>query len=157
MRSRPGLVVPIRDRRKKRRILTLKNFGQAILAFAILFLGLLGLTLVSDLRHPKSGDYGRLFGKQVSSQTEVTPQKPEIIREAPISDDTAADPMLLSAAAREQYLGVNGPLQPVVATAAGEPAPHADGSSVNGPNGVTIVRRGTQQPQATLSGGIFRQ
>jgi len=152
MRSRPDLVVPIRDRRKHRRILTLKNFRKVALGVAIFFLG---VTIQSDLRHSNSSDYGRLFGKQVSGQTAVAAKKVDVVRETPVPDQTAVDPLLLSAAVREQYLGVNA--EPALSrfAPAGEPAPLGV-ATVNGPNGVTIVR-GEAQKRPTLSGGIFRQ
>lgn len=154
MRSRPDLIVPIRDRRKHRRILTLKNFCKVALGVAIFFLG---VTIQSDLRHSHSDHYGRLFGKQVSGQSGVAAKKVDVVREAPVPDQTAVDPLLLSSAVREQYLGVNGPMQPVnVDPALSRFAPAADLSMVNGPNGVTMVR-GEAQKRPTLSGGIFRQ
>jgi hypothetical protein len=159
MRSRPSLVVPIRDRRQRRRILTLKNFRKFVLGVAIFFLG---VTIQSDLRHPPSGSYGRLFSKQVFSQADAPRQKVEVVREAPVIDQTAADPLLLAPAAREQYLGVNGPLQranvePALSrfAPAGEPALR-DLAIVGGPDGVAIVR-GEATKRPTLSGGIFRQ
>jgi hypothetical protein len=153
MRRRPDLIIPIRDRRQRRRILTLKNFRWVLLAFIFFFLG---VTIQSDLRHSETnGDYGRIFGKQVSSQVVITPKNPDVVTETTIQDQTGADPLLLSAAARGQYLGVN--VDPALSriAPAGEPAPHSE-NVVSGPNGVTIVR-GQTEHQQTLSGGIFRQ
>ena len=147
MRQRPILIVPIRDRRKRRRILTLKNFRWVLIAFVSFFLG---VTIQSDLRHPSGSDYGRLFGKQVSSQLVITPKNSDVVTEKPIEDQTAADPLLLSAAAREQYLGVTA-RAPELA-----PALPSGANVVSGPNGVTIVRGKTEE-HPTLSGGIFRQ
>ena len=155
MRSKPGLIVPIRDRRAHKRILTLRNLRNASIVIAVLFLA---VTIQSDLRHPKSGEYGRLFSKQVPGQNEIARTRQDVIREAPVPDQTAADPLLLAPAAREQYLGVDGNAAP-----AGEPAlrqepAHSDLAIVSGPNGVTITRgKPQQQQQPTLSGGIFRQ
>ena len=151
MRHRPDLIVPIRDRRQRRRILTLKNFRWVFLVIISFFLG---ITIQSDLRHPAGSGYGRLFGKQVSGQIAVTPKKPDVITESAIEDQKAADPLLLSAAAREQYLGVTTSAQQLTPPPAAAPASGTD--VVNGPNGVTIVRGKTEQ-QPTLSGGIFRQ
>ena len=143
MSHRPDLIVPIRDRRKRRRILTLKNFRKAILVIAIFFLG---VTIQSDLRHGPADEYGRLFRKQVSGQVTVAPKNYPMVREAPIEDQTAADPLLVSAAARGQYL-----------LATPQEAPRSDVAVVGGPNGITIVRGRTEQQHPTLSGGIFRQ
>jgi hypothetical protein len=142
-----SLIVPIRDRRRRRRILTLKNFGRVLLGVTIFFAG---LTIQSDFRHPQSAtQYGRLFGKQVSGQTVVEPKKPDVITVTPIEDQTAADPLLVRAAARGQLL-----LDQTSTT-----APQTNANSVTGPGGVVIERSGTpiDQRHPTLSGGIFRQ
>jgi len=154
VRNRPDLIVPIRDRRRRKRVLTLKNFRNFALGIAVL---LLAVTIQSDLRHLKPGQYGRLFSKQVPSQPEIAPRKIEVVREAPpVPDQTAADPLLLASAAREQYLGVNTPpALPNVAPPIAVPA-SSDVAIVSGPNGVTIVR-GEAKRQPALSGGIFRQ
>jgi len=164
MKTRPDLVVPVRDRRSRKRVLTLKNFGYAAIGIVVVFAA---VTIQSDLRHTKGGSYGRLFGKQVSGQPDVVPQKVDIVREAPVSDETSADPLLLAPAAREQYLGVNSsnmpqpqPPQPVVSSSVMTPQPLATAqgavSIVGGPEGVTITKDQAKQ-RPTLSGGIFRQ
>ena len=164
MKTRPDLVVPIRDRRSRKRVLTLKNSGYAAIALVVIFAA---LTLQSDLRKSKGDGYGRLFGKQVSGQPDVVPQKVEVVTEAPVPDETSADPLLLAPAAREQYLGVNSSNmpqpqtpQPIVSSSvmASQPVATTQGavSIVGGPEGVTITKaQATQRP--TLSGGIFRQ
>src|SRR5439155_7165839 len=83
MRHGPDLIVPIGDRRKRRRILTLKTLGKTILVIAIFFLG---VTIQSDLRHGPADEYGRLFRKQVSGQVTVAPKNYPMVREAPIED-----------------------------------------------------------------------
>jgi hypothetical protein len=159
MKQRPNLMVPIRDRRQRKRILTLKNFGKFALMMAIV---LLGITIVLHLDQKANGDYGRLFGKQVPRQTEIARRPVDVIREAPpVVDQTAADPMLVAPAAREQYLGVDSANRPVVTsgvmTAQPLDAPRGTGTSiVGGPEGVAVVKGGTPQRPA-LSGGIFRQ
>ena len=161
MKTRPDLIVPIRDRRSRKRVLTLKNFGYAAIALVVM---LAALTIQSDLRHTKGDQYGRLFGTQVSGQPEVVPQKVDVVREAPVPDETSADPLLIAPAAREQYLGVNSSNmpqpQPVVSSSVmtPQPVPTAQGAVqiVGGPGGVTITK-GQPTPRPTLSGGIFRQ
>ena len=141
--GRPDLIVPIRDRRKRRRILTLKNLGWVAIIFAAFFVG---ITIESNLRRRSTTDaYGRLFGKQVSSQTTITPKKYEAVTEAPVVDQTAADPLLVDAMRREQYLQVQ--------TATTPPA----SDTVSGPNGITIITGRPQPSRPLLSGGIFRQ
>ena len=159
MSRRPDLIIPIRDRRQRRRILTLKNFYKAAIVAIVLFAG---LTIYFDIRHPRSnGDYGRLFGKQVSGQVpQVTKPPVDVVKEAPVPDQTAADPLLVAAQAREQYLG-NPTLTPVPVVAntmTMPPATTSDGTAVvvGGPNGVTIVK-GKTNTKPTLQGGIFKQ
>ncbi|HYS53316.1 MAG TPA: hypothetical protein VER58_06080 [Thermoanaerobaculia bacterium] len=162
MKQRPDLIVPIRDRRRRKRILTLKNFRYVAIAMAVLFVA---LTIQSDLRHHKADGYGRLFDKQVSGQPAVVPQKVDVVHEAPVPDQTAADALLIAPAAREQYLGIDSTNMPRPVTKvdpalsriapAGEPAPH-NVTIVGGPEGVTITQANTT-PRPTLSGGIFRQ
>ncbi len=161
MKPRPHLIVPIRDRRTRKRFLTLKNFGYAAIAIVVVFAA---LTIQSDLRHTKGDGYGRLLGKQVSGQPEVVPQKVDIIREAPVPEETSADPLLIAPAARAQYLGVessNMPHPPVVSSSVIPPAQpvvtqQGAVSIVGGPEGVTLSNsQAIQRP--TLSGGIFRK
>ncbi|SRR6266550_4110382 len=147
MRNRPDLIVPIRDRRQRRRILTLKNLGKVAIGMLIFFAG---LTMQSNYRKTDTnGDYGRLLGKQVSSHVSIEPRKPDIVT-VPIQDQTAADPLLVAPAAREQWLGVNGSTTATVAQ-------QTDSSAVAGPSGIVIVRGKIDQQHPTLSGGIFRQ
>lgn len=163
MKTRPDLIIPIRDRRSRKRVLTLRNFAYAAIAIVVLFAA---VTIQSDLRHSKGDSYGRLFGTQVSGQPDVVPQKVEVVREAPVPDETSADPLLIAPAAREQYLGVdstNMPQpapQPIVSSSVmtSQPVATTQGAVqiVGGPEGVTIAK-GQAAPRPTLSGGIFRQ
>jgi hypothetical protein len=141
--SKPELIVPIRDRRRHPRILTLKNFG---IAMGVLVAFFIGLTVESNVRHPKADEnYGRLFGKQVSSQTAVATPQYDAVKEAPVNDQTAADPLLVDAQRREQWLSV----QPVPATTTTvDPQTNT---------GIVITQTAPQQSQPLLSGGIFRQ
>jgi hypothetical protein len=155
MRQRPDLIVPIRDRRAQRRILTWKHIRWALLAMIILFVG---VTVASDLRRTSTGDYGRLFGKQIPGQPEVVTRTVDVVREAPVPDQTAADPLLVAPAAREQYLGVTDSApQPAVSEANVTPPLQGHAATIiGGPEGVTIVH-GEAPRKPVLSGGIFRQ
>jgi len=135
------LVVPIRDRRQHRRVLTLKNLWKVLIGLAIFFAG---ITIESNLRRPaKTDDYGRLLGKQVHGQQVVEPRKADIVV-APIEDQTAADPLLVAAQRREQWLGTD--TTTTITTATTTQAP-----------GIVINRQDPQPSQPLLSGGIFRQ
>ena len=160
MTRQTELIVPIRDRRRGKRILTLKNLRNVTLVAVALFVA---LTVVSEVRKPKlEGNYGRLFGEQVAVPTPEVQRTPQIVTEGPIADQDHADPMLLAPAAREQYLGVEpntaSALNPAVPVESAEPTPvvgeHV--SVVGDANGVSIVKTDTQQ-RGVLGGGIFKQ
>jgi hypothetical protein len=156
--SRPDLVVPIHDRRQHRRILTLRNFGYAVVVFVAIFAA---ITIEANLRGRKQAeDFGRFYGRQIHS-TATVDKKLEIVREAPISDQTAADPMLVVPAARAQILrddpqpasSPSSAARPPVSTAAtgvvsGAPV------IVGGPEGVALVQQNRKQP--ILHGGFGR-
>ncbi|HEV7919600.1 MAG TPA: hypothetical protein VGR02_02300 [Thermoanaerobaculia bacterium] len=167
MRHKTDLIVPIRDRRRGRRILTLRNFGIALGVAVLLFVV---LTVASEFRHPKEGEYGRLVAGEVP-KTELQPQTREIVSEAPVPDETAADPMLITSQARAQYLGVDktrgpapaGPdgLKPVPTSPAQPVAPilrreHGKVAIVGDSTGVTMVTQ-TAGQEHKLTGGYFRE
>ncbi len=149
-RTRPDLIVPIRDRRQRRRILTLKNFGYALLVLVGIFAA---ITIEANLRGRKpADDFGRLYSRQIESTTAV-PKKPEIVQEAPVPDQSAPDPMLVDAMRREQLLRVE------AGSSTGRPVerPASKGNEVaivGGPEGVNIVQRDRAQP--VLRGGFGR-
>ena len=152
-RSKPDLIVPIRDRRQHKRYLTLSNFGWSLLAAMILFLG---ITIRSEMRGTGPTSYGRLVERELP-QVE---QKPvEVVREAPIAtEQTHADPTLIEPMAREQWLRAQDP-QPVVVdmshrAAAAVATGETDVAIVGGPEGVKIVQREKRKP--VLSGGFGR-
>jgi len=156
MHRRRDLIVPVRDRRQRKRYLTLKNFGWATLACAVAFTA---ITIRSELRGT-SADYGRLFERQIDVPVK---QKPvEIVREEvsePVPDQTHADPMLVEPMARAQWLYGDDPLAPQPV----QPADRAEASVVagqtrvaivGGPEGVTVVR--TERRAPVLAGGFGR-
>ena len=97
-RNRPDLIVPIHDRRQRRRYLTLKNFGWTTLAAGVLFVG---ISIYSEMRSTGPTNYGRLVAKEMPH---VEQRPVEVVTETPTVDQeqTHADPMLVQAAAREQ-------------------------------------------------------
>jgi hypothetical protein len=165
-RRKPDLIVPIRDRRQRKRYLTLKNFGKLMLALLAVFTV---ITVRSEMRDPDHASYGRLVNRELPSP--VQPKPVEVVHEqAPAVDDsTRADPMLTTPAAREQYLHagtnvVGGPLAaplPAPALASVEPLPRAEASVatgqtrvaiVGGIDGVQVVHQTRRRP--VLSGGF---
>ena len=163
------LIVPIRDRRQSRRIVTLKNSSRVAIALVVLFAG---LTIHSEMRKNDGAGYGRLFGKQVKVQEQIAKPKYDVVKEAPVADQTAPDPYLIEPAARAQRLGIGlDPIAPVTTAAA--PATNVDDfgrpqtpvvqsaagsgvSIVGGSDGVTIVKGGDAR-RPTLAGGIFKK
>src|SRR5829696_2558563 len=102
MSHRPDLIVPIHDRRKRKRILTLKNFG---IFMAVLVVAFIAISIRSELRGLAPGDYGRLFRREVPPPVEAKPM--EVVREeepAAVDDQSHADPMLVQPMARAQWL-----------------------------------------------------
>jgi hypothetical protein len=161
---RPDLIVPIRDRRQGKRYLTLKNFGIVLLVLLVLFVI---VSVRSEMRDPDQGKYGRLVNRELPSP--VRPQPLEVVSEQkPVDDNTHADPMLTTPAAREQYLhaATNMPdatAAPVtVAAATIEPLPRAEASVATGQTRVAIVGGGTDgvkivqqtRRRPVLSGGF---
>lgn len=155
------LIVPVHDRRQRKRILTLKNFGRFAIALAVVFAG---LTIQSEMRRgPSDGNYGRLFGKQVARQDEVAKPKFDVVKEAPVGDQTAADPTLLQPGVKAQQYGIGVDLTPTpvpppstTTVTTQRPEPIGPGVTiVGGSDGVTIVKNGTQQ-RPVLSGGVFK-
>ena len=153
--QRPDLIVPIRDRRQRKRYLTVRNFGYALIAAAILFLG---ITIRSEMRGAGPADYGRLVERELPKKVEQ--KSVDVVREAPTVDaeQTHADPMLTEPMARERWLhaepapvAVEVPARAAAAMATGE----TDVVIVGGPEGVKIVQRERRRP--TLSGGFGRQ
>ena len=154
LRRRPDLIVPIRDRRQRRRFLTLKNFGWTTLAGVLIFIG---ISIRSEMRGPTPHGYGGLFDRAVD--TEVVRKPVDVVQEAePVADANAADPLLVAPAARAQVMK-----DEVVATATVAPAPTAaavtkgsgDVTIVGGPKGLTVVRKERRKP--VLTGGFGRQ
>jgi hypothetical protein len=157
MHRHPHLIVPIRDRRQRRRYLTLKNFGIAMGIFVVLFIA---ITIRSEMRGNGPTNYGRLVERELPP---VPAQKPvEVVSEAPRieTEQTHADPMLTAPMAREQWLHAQ-----TETTAVPVPiAPRAAASVVSGetklaivggPEGVQVVQQERRRP--TLRGGFGRK
>ena len=141
------------ERRKHRRIVTLRNFGWLLVVVLVVFIGL-SFDLTAH-RAPRTG-YGRILDREIEKKEELHPQ-PQIVTEAkPVPDQTGADPLLLAPAAREQEFLTTEPVRPVAASTM-----EARGSGVNivgDSGGVTIVRNGDAAvKRPVLSGGIFKQ
>jgi hypothetical protein len=159
---KPLLIVPIRDRRQRRRILTVRNCAISMLSFAVIFAA---ISIYNEARHAPAGEYGRLFVSQVPATSSTIPRNVDVIKEAPVDDQRTADPMLVAPAAREQILMANtnvaAPAQPVpIATPPANANVSGHGTAIVGDgSGVAVVRASTTSTTAkpVLSGGIFKQ
>jgi hypothetical protein len=162
------LIVPIRDRRQRRRILTIRNCAISMLSVAVIFAS---ISIYNEARRAPTGEYGRLFGSQVPATNTTISRNVDVINEGPVDDQRAADPMLVAPAAREQLLLANTNV-PVAATPKPAPPPvpvtspsaignvSGHGTTIVGDgNGVAVVRPTTTSTAArpVLSGGIFKQ
>jgi hypothetical protein len=154
---RPDLIVPVRDRRARKRILTLKNFAIFVAVLVLIFAI---ITIRSEMRGSTRGDYGRLFEREAAVEIE---QKPvEVVHEAPppVDDSTHPDPMLMEPAARAQWLqdqqtAEAATIVPVTpAQAARITSGSAEVAIVGGNDGVAVVRKDRKKP--VLSGGFGR-
>ena len=99
---------PPRDRRRRKRILTLRNVAIAALGVVVLFVL---VNLVSERFGPDPGEHGRLYRQRAKTVpvVEEAPVAPVVLA-TPLPEAAAADPLLLDAARRAQYLGVNDPV-----------------------------------------------
>jgi hypothetical protein len=155
---RGELNIPNRERRARRRILTLKNAGFVALGLVVL---LAGLVLYARRHNDTSGSYGRLSSKQVE-QPEPQARRPlDVITEGPVPDRAAADPMNVGSAVRGQYLDVPPPVVPgqvPLASKAAAPGAIRSGDHVaivGNDKGVAITpSAGTATPK--LTGGFGR-
>ena len=147
------------ERRQHRRIVTLKNFGWLMVFLLVVFIG-----LSIDRSRGASEGYGRIVDGEIAANDDIRP-KPQVIIEAPpVPDQNAADPLLLSAAAREQeFLSTSTtPAVTVTPIAAAQMATPVDTrgsgavSIVGDSGGVAIVRNG-EAKRPVLAGGIFKQ
>ncbi len=154
----PLLIVPIRDRRQGRRILTIRNCAISMLAVAIV---IASFSIYRERRH-RTGAYGGLVGNEAAATNRVE-RKADVIDEGTVADQSASDPMLAAPAAREQVLAATPtPIVPVTTTTIA-PAPvvaEGHGATIVGDGkGITIVKapNTSTAPQPVLSGGIFKQ
>jgi hypothetical protein len=154
----PLLIVPIRDRRQSRRILTLRNCAISMLAIAVVFAS---ISIYNEKRRGAAGEYGRLFRSQVPAANDGVARKTDVVSEGPVSDQSAPDPMLVAPAAREQLLVANTNTTTQVTTTTIAPqvlASAGHGTTIVGDaDGVKIVKAPTTSTAPVLSGGIFKQ
>jgi hypothetical protein len=96
---------PARDRRRSKRLLTTRNalwfFGVLVFCFAV-------VSIASEFRSSKPGEYGRLYERRpVASHVTPVTEHP-VIAEARVQEETYADPLSLDTINRQVVLGVDG-------------------------------------------------
>ena len=143
------------DRRKRFRILTLKNFGYALIAFLV---ALAAVNVISEMRPARHGEFGRLDLSE--RQQAVTPKyRPIVVHEAEVPDvtplggavslsvpgDATAPPVLQQEPTRE----------PAGATLSATTA-RSRVTITGGADGVRVETTATNAAPK-LTGGIFRQ
>lgn len=160
--SRPlATHLPPRNRRRGRRIITLKNFWLLLLAGIVLFVV---LTVASNLKKSTPGQYGRLYAKQQPVAAKPA-FHPAIVTEAPapVSEQERADALRLDAAARSQYLGTDNkpsaspiasPSVPAGVPATTSSASNVDNNSFGPPPAVAPLRRGQKVSIVGDSDGV---
>ncbi|MBW3564239.1 MAG: hypothetical protein KY459_05905 [Acidobacteria bacterium] len=96
-----------RDRRRRKRILTKKN---VLVTLAVIFVAFIGASIYFEINPPDEGLFER---RKVEKVPEIEPQPIRPVTES-VPKEEGADPMLLDAARREQYLGTGmyDPLNP---------------------------------------------
>ncbi len=168
MSRTPLLIVPIRDRRQRRRILTIKNCAITMLSLAVVFAV---ISIYSEARRGKGGDYGRLFGTQVGNASRGVSRNLEVVHEGSVDDQSAPDPMLVAPAGREQLLMAKSNVDPTPATTSEVSAPprtivvvpanaKAHGTTIVGDGNGIVVAKPTATSTAgrpVLTGGIFKE
>jgi hypothetical protein len=154
MRSKTDLIVPIRDRRRGRRYLTLKNLA---IAAAVMVVSFVAISIRSEMRGSGPANYGRLVERQMPKVVEQ--KQLEVVHEAQVVDQelTHADPMAIQPMIREQYLHAQTPAPAVdlpQRTEASLVSGETDVAVVGGPEGVQVVQRERRRP--LLKGGFGR-
>jgi hypothetical protein len=148
------------DRRKHVRILTIPNFGRALL---VLLVVIAAADVISEMRGPRHGEYGRL----TITGDPLIAKHPEAVTEAEVPDEMPSGPptSLVTVPPAPQppvQVQAQAPMRASMSyagEAAGAPQSHAAVSDhvtiVGGADGIHVE---TARRDATpkLSGGIFR-
>jgi hypothetical protein len=134
---------PQRDRRRGKRILTFRNARFVVLALIGVFVL---VSLFFEFRPKKPGEFGRLYSRRTRAAAVNARQSYMVIKETNISDQVGADPMLLEAARRQQYLGVTDADIAAMRIAA---QPRLQVLEVT-PGGMPVLQQNSNQPKAKI-------
>lgn len=149
--------VPILDRRRGKRYLTLRNLGiLTLVALAVLAV----FNIRSEMRNTSSGEeFGRLYGREMKKAPNPTPLPVTEAEVAPVDEAAGADPFNLDAARREQMLGTPTleriPLLEPADAITPPPSQESGVAIIGGPDGVVLHRDERARP--VLGGGFGRE
>ncbi|HVR43999.1 MAG TPA: hypothetical protein VMS56_11220 [Thermoanaerobaculia bacterium] len=94
---------PERDRRRRKRILTKRNVGIAVLALLVVFFA---ISILSELRGTPDEGFGRLY-RQRTRLPDLPERRPyDVVDDGEVREQGGVDPLLLDGLRREQILGV---------------------------------------------------
>jgi hypothetical protein len=151
----PLLIVPIRDRRQGRRILTIRNCAITMLAVAVV------IASISIYSQRRRGEGRELFRTETPAANGVA-RNDDIISEGDAIDQNPPAPMLAAPAARE-YVPLPAPA-PATRITKITPAPpvviEGHGTAIVGDGEAVKVIKApatSTAPPPPLSGGIFKQ
>jgi hypothetical protein len=149
------------ERRKRIRILTLKNLGYASVAALLL---LATANVISEIRGPKHGEFGRLLLKEEPAAVVV--KQPDVVQEGEVPDVTPSGaaanlgvaPANVAPASVAPTILPTSPGDLAAGRIVGATQDKAAGaiSIVGGPDGIRVEHAATDTAPK-LSGGIFRQ
>jgi hypothetical protein len=94
---------PERDRRRRKRILTKKTIGIALVVLVVVFMA---ITVWSEMSDEARFGKGRLYSSRMNIPELAPRESYDVVTEKEISASSGADPMLLRTQEREQMLGV---------------------------------------------------
>jgi hypothetical protein len=134
------------ERRKHRRIVTLKNFAGFILVLAV---ALAVANVISEHRAPRTNDYGRLSRRELPHAPDVSTPAPEVVHEAPVAESSPppeAPTTLVEQPMAPSPIATQPPSNPATT-----PAAPTQVAIVGDEHGVTIIT-----PKHKLRGGFDR-
>lgn len=144
-------LLPPQNRRRRRRILTLRH---ARIFALVVVLGFLVVSAWSEFRQGKPGEYGRLYSRRARAAEFQSQKSYTVVKETSISDHTGANPLLLEAARRAQWLGVTDADIARMREALAQPSPYG-GEAVTIPSGEGLLQQNSNREKARIeiSGG----
>ena len=144
-------LLPPQDRRRRKRILTLRHAGIGALVVVVCFLI---VSAWSEFRREKPGQHGRLYSRR-TRVVEFQSRRPyTVVKETQISDSRGADPLLIDAARRAQWLGVTDADIARMREALAPTTPYGTGAtSIPGGEGILQQNSTREKARIEITGG----